>query len=207
MKSKDPRVKKTLRDIDRALIEGLKNNTLQKITVDYLCREAEINRTTFYKYYTDKYNLFNNYIERILSDFKEAMDASFILASPDDVGSIKYQTIFHRCISYIESKQEAFQVLWNAQIEVNVYKEMVYIVKNNMIEERHRMKAYNEDVAKYVDLYSELFASNMLTMIKWWFDHHNTVSIDEVQKIMTMNMSQGLFTAFTGLIDLGKLPS
>ena len=68
MSKTDPRIIKTLRHIDEALLECLKENEFRKITVDMLCRKALINRSTFYKYYADKYELLNNYLDRVLSE-------------------------------------------------------------------------------------------------------------------------------------------
>ena len=48
MSKTDPRIIKTLRHIDEALLECLKEHEFRKITVDMLCRKALINRSTFY---------------------------------------------------------------------------------------------------------------------------------------------------------------
>ena len=83
MNKTDPRVIKTLHRIDEALLDNLKNHDFRKITVDTLCRSARINRSTFYKYYSDKYDLLDNFLNRILSEFSEAtISTGFILASP-----------------------------------------------------------------------------------------------------------------------------
>ena len=88
MSKTDPRIIKTLRHIDEALLECLKENEFRKITVDMLCRKALINRSTFYKYYADKYELLNNYLDRVLSEFSEAMATTdFILATPHTIAN------------------------------------------------------------------------------------------------------------------------
>ncbi len=52
---------KALAQIDRALLECLEQTPLQKLTVDQLCQQAMINRSTFYKYYQDKYDLMDQF--------------------------------------------------------------------------------------------------------------------------------------------------
>ena len=66
MTTKDLRIIKTLQQIDRALLELLNELPFQKITVQLLCERALINRSTFYKYYTDKYDLLDRYLNKIL---------------------------------------------------------------------------------------------------------------------------------------------
>lgn len=61
----DRRTRYTKQVIREAMENLLKNNSLEKITVKELCAEADINRATFYRYYTDIYDLFAS-IEREL---------------------------------------------------------------------------------------------------------------------------------------------
>ena len=97
MSKTDPRIIKTLRHIDEALLECLKENEFRKITVDMLCRKALINRSTFYKYYADKYELLNNYLDRVLSEFSEAMATTdFILATPSTIANQQYIDNFRK---------------------------------------------------------------------------------------------------------------
>lgn len=48
----------------------------------------------------------------------------------------------------------------------------------------------------YADLYARLFASDMMTLVRWWFRYEETVTIKEVQEIMMKNMKQGMFRTF-----------
>jgi len=52
------RVKLTKKMMKDALIELLCNKPLGKITITEICEKADINRTTFYKYYSDEHSLF-----------------------------------------------------------------------------------------------------------------------------------------------------
>ncbi|MCR5509551.1 MAG: hypothetical protein K6F54_01140 [Lachnospiraceae bacterium] len=57
-KKPDLRVKKTKRAIYRALMDLLKKNNLENITVLELTEVAEINKSTFYLHYSDIYDLY-----------------------------------------------------------------------------------------------------------------------------------------------------
>ena len=77
-KSENQRVRLTKRLLKEALIELLENKPLKSITITDICTLAEINRTTFYKYYASEYELYadieNDFLEMIrenLIDYNE----------------------------------------------------------------------------------------------------------------------------------------
>lgn len=53
----DTRTKYTRKAIRAAFFELLKETPLNRITVKSICEKADINRTTFYRYYTDAFDL------------------------------------------------------------------------------------------------------------------------------------------------------
>lgn len=55
----DRRTKYTLKMIRIAMFELLERKSIDSITVTDICREADINRGTFYKYYRDVRDLFD----------------------------------------------------------------------------------------------------------------------------------------------------
>ena len=96
MNKTDLRVVKTLAQIDRALLECLEQTPLQKLTVDQLCQQALINRSTFYKYYQDKYDLMDQYLARTLQEFRRQMDVAFVEASSQNIHSLVDRKSFER---------------------------------------------------------------------------------------------------------------
>lgn len=57
MNEQDLRVVKTRKNIEHCLLKLLQEKSFSAITVQNLLDTALINRSTFYKHYTDKYNL------------------------------------------------------------------------------------------------------------------------------------------------------
>ncbi|WP_438838952.1 TetR/AcrR family transcriptional regulator [Streptococcus pluranimalium] len=53
----DKRVIKTKKAIKDAFVTLRQDKPIEKIYVENLCREALINKSTFYRYYTDIYGL------------------------------------------------------------------------------------------------------------------------------------------------------
>lgn len=201
MSKTDPRIIKTLRQIDSALLENLKTQEFQKITIDMLCQVALINRSTFYKYYRDKHDLLNRYLGRILDEFKAAFDSTdFILATPSSVGEQRYADNFRRSMDFLYANRETYRILWNASIGRNIYDEMVTIVQQNILTTLRASISTAESSKLYQDLYSRLFAANMMELVCWWIQNDQQVSADDVLRLMTSNMTNGLFTTFKSLM-------
>ena len=62
----NPRLIKTKAALLDALIRLLENDPLDAITISDLCKEAKINRTTFYKYYSVPEDLITEAVENML---------------------------------------------------------------------------------------------------------------------------------------------
>ena len=75
MKKEDLRITKTKRDLRHALLDLLKTNQFEKITVGDICDKAMVNRMTFYKHFKDKYELLQititNLVDNIMKRAKE----------------------------------------------------------------------------------------------------------------------------------------
>jgi AcrR family transcriptional regulator len=197
MSRTDPRVIKPLRNIDNALLDNLDSHEFRKITVDMLCRTAMINRSTFYKYYTDKYELLDSFLNRVLNEFSQATATTdFILASPHTITNQEYVDNFRNTIDYIYEHRQIYRVLWRSSIDRPIYQEMEDIIRRNILGTIRRNSAKDQPITPYHDLYAELFASNLMTLVRWWLANDTTVSREEVEALMNSNMKNGLFSTF-----------
>ena len=196
MTTKDLRIIKTLQQIDRALLELLNELPFQKITVQLLCERALINRSTFYKYYTDKYDLLDRYLNKILQEFKQQVNVDFVVTNPSVTDDEHYQIPFRNFTAFVYSKRKEYLILWKASIERQPYNEMTDLVYRQILEKLLTESPELSAKHTYCELYAHLFSSNMMALIRWWLTNEDTVSIEEVQKIMHENMKKGLFYTF-----------
>lgn len=197
MNKQDPRIIKTRRQIDEALLENLAQYDFQKITVDMLCKSALVNRSTFYKYYKDKYDLLDQYLDRIIQEFRQAFGSTdFILATPYTIDERKYKDNFHKSAEFFCAHKDVYRTLWNARIERNVFREMTSVITHNIIRTLAEAGDRTPTSLLYQHLYCRLFAENLMTLMYWWLDNEDQVSLSEVEKIMNSNMKNGMFTTF-----------
>lgn len=67
MKKEDMRTKRTKKALKKAITTLLENESIDNISVTDICKEAEINRVTFYTHYSDKYELLKDQLKDILN--------------------------------------------------------------------------------------------------------------------------------------------
>ena len=72
VKKLDPRTKRTLKLLQNAMSELLREKEFAKISVQDITERAEVNRATFYDHFVDKYALLN-YLVR--EDFQSRLDS------------------------------------------------------------------------------------------------------------------------------------
>lgn len=75
--AEDVRVVKTRRDIEGAFLHLLEQRPFQKITVQMICREAMVNKGTFYRHYNDKYDLASQIARSMVMQLNACVDQNF----------------------------------------------------------------------------------------------------------------------------------
>ncbi len=65
----DPRVKRTHRLLQEALVELAGERGFDAITVGDIAKRAEVNRATFYRHYQDKYDLLDQIFKETINQF------------------------------------------------------------------------------------------------------------------------------------------
>lgn len=73
-KSNNRRVQMTKQLIKDSLLELLETKKIQSITVRALCEHADVNRSTFYKYYGSQYDLLKEMEEDLLKTVEKGLD-------------------------------------------------------------------------------------------------------------------------------------
>lgn len=196
MNKEDLRVVKTLESIDASLLANLKKYPLTKITVDTLCKEARINRSTFYKYYSDKYDLLSNYLSKILLEFKKKMDVSFINATPSTINEDRYSNQFQDILRFFGNRKDIYIILWDAIMERDIYSEMIDIIQNNIFEQMEEYITKDSESYMYISLFSKLFPSNLMMSVRWWFEYQQNISPEVFTKLTDDTMRIGIFKTF-----------
>ena len=90
--------------LKNALLELLREKRIDKISISELCSAAQINRTTFYKYYGNQYDL----LAEMEQDFFRQLQENFLDKDPDDVENLT------ELIRFLDADQDRWKVLINS---------------------------------------------------------------------------------------------
>ena len=102
--------KKTEKQIEDSLLQLMKEQTFETISICQLIDLAEVNRSTFYRHYLDKYDLLEKIENRLLDDlqayYQEALDSACLFKLEKDFKVEDYihekQNLFHFFEPYLE---------------------------------------------------------------------------------------------------------
>lgn len=95
--------------LKNALVDILQEKTIQKVTIRELCERAEINPTTFYKYYGNQYDL--------LEDIERGMLAE--LESRITVGHEEPFSNLAKIMTYLEENRTVWRLLLKSASDSN----------------------------------------------------------------------------------------
>lgn len=70
----DLRVRRTRKLLQTALMELTIQKGFETVTVKDICEQAMVNRATFYRHYTDKYDLLDQYMEELYGLLDQSLD-------------------------------------------------------------------------------------------------------------------------------------
>ena len=122
------RVVLTKKLLKSSLIEMLQTQSIYRISIRELCENAGINRSTFYKYYGNQFDLLNEMEEDLLINIEET------LASVEGYD----QNVLEQIISYLEKDIDFIRLLLNSNVDPEFPKNLMSmapiqrIIKNQM---------------------------------------------------------------------------
>ncbi|GAB6930457.1 TetR/AcrR family transcriptional regulator [Paenibacillus sp. JCM 10914] len=138
MNDQDQRVIKTKTALHQALVALLKTNALESISVSALCREASVNRGTFYLHYKDIGTLFDEHLNYLLKDLEESYyepyrHVSLLIPNDLDPSTIR---IFH----HVKKYQSFYEIVFDKKSSLSYYYSLLEKIKALMLESslKHR---------------------------------------------------------------------
>lgn len=127
-KKEDRRVRRTKKLLTQALTQLLQEKQINEITVKELTDLADMNRGTFYLYYTDMFDM----LEKIEDGMFEALDAIISLHEHDDV-SQQTKPILLDLFDFIEENQEMCRVLLSPHGDMNFLHRLNEVVREKCL--------------------------------------------------------------------------
>ncbi len=102
-------------------------------------------------------------------------------------------------MAYLRKHKREYHTLWRAKIDRPFYNEMTDVLFQCILESIRRSPEYGDRQLLQCELYAHLFAAHAMALFRWWFEHDNEITTEDVHRIMTENMTVGFFKAFKRL--------
>ena len=119
----DRRVRKTKAQLREGLARLMQQKSIKEISVKELVDEVDINRSTFYRYFSDKYTLRDEIVDDIVQDFAEHMEVDFLHMNIEDE---VHTRSLHDGLIRLSTQKCRLEILWNQNLlGRNVFDEMM----------------------------------------------------------------------------------
>ena len=185
----DRRVRKTKAQLREGLARLMQQKSIKEISVKELVDEVDINRSTFYRYFSDKYTLRDEIVDDIVQDFAEHMEVDFLhMNIEDEVHTRSLQDGLIR----LSSQKCRLEILWNQNLlGRNVFDEMMNAGARKVEAEILNHPTISAERKQLADWYAKLLVNNFLVTVRWWFSHSDTVSASQITTMMKRHMLYG----------------
>lgn len=184
MEKTDLRVVKTKKALQNAFVETLSKKPFTKITVDEVCKKANVNRMTFYNHYQDKYDLLNDIINAV----KEHLIDSFMTNTGGEINEenvIKY--LMNKCERTIDIclKYKNFIFMLAAESDNSLAQYIVYnSLEQGIINILEQMtSAFKFDNAP-IQLLASFLTGGISSIVLNWIQHKEDYTKDELVKVL-----------------------
>lgn len=197
MEHEDPRLTRTRRMIQRAFLDCLGEKGFLDLTVRDITARAELNRSTFYKHYQDKYDLRDRYVDEVVAQFAACLDVSFLSLSEITDG-VYFQRLRLSLIA-LAGHREEYLALWGSNLqERNVFEEMLAAGSAKFMAAFETVPDIPREKRPLYSFYARMFLTCMLASIRWWFTDGTWMDADEFTHLMIRHMSRSFHATLRG---------
>lgn len=157
------KIQMTKKFIRLALFECLKEKDINKITISSLCEKADINRSTFYKYYGSQYDVIKEMEQEVIQLINEQLNDQ------------PKETSFIQLLQFLKFNKETIKIFFECNVDNEFPKQVLALDSiNNQLEQVSQNDPY---IKNYI-----LFGS--LATIQQWIDAGCIESCEEIANII-----------------------
>ena len=192
-KKQDRRVVKTKRAIHMAFASLLSEKDMNDITVSDIADLADINRKTFYNYYSGAHAVLDEIENEVVSTLESALrgtDFREAMSHPN--------MVFEKLTAIINSNLEFYGHLLSMQGNVSLITKTVKLLKQKTREAMLLQLPLKEED---IDILFDYTFSGMLTVYQQWFNSGCSRSIEEISEILSELCFNGLNSLVTSSLD------
>lgn len=158
----DQRIVKTNNALSEALFHLMETKLIENITVNEVCKKANVRRATFYQHFNDKYDLFAFMAYRTRAEF-----FSYNMENITDI-TFFIQTLAGRCFHVFDKYRKL--VKNNAISTSFLLLENIFTAElSEAIKEKITQLKTLSLITGNIDFLTNAYAGCLVQIIKWWF--------------------------------------
>jgi AcrR family transcriptional regulator len=180
----DLRIVKTKEALHNALLELLKEKSLEIISISEICRKARVNRGTFYLHYGQIEDLFEEYFKEITADLARSYQEPYRSVPVLKITELDPSTI--RIFHHIEKYKPFYRIVLSKKVPLMYYYLLFDEIKHLLLQDKEGV--LKEGVNH--QLYFAYQANAIIGIIIEWYqnDFSYTASYLNNQLVQILNM-------------------
>lgn len=182
----DRRILKTKRAIYEALVELMQKKKLNSITVTELAAAANINRKTFYTYYSTVNDVLDEGINELISSLKDLM-----YAMSEDYNMLSPQTLF-AFLNTIMSDADIAGDLFASDNGNMLFNRLQKALQETLLKELIDNDIKMNVPPEQYPLISSFVAGGMISAYYEWITNPNQTSLDDMARTLTTLIISGV---------------
>ena len=182
----DRRILKTKRAIYEALVELMQKKKLNSITVTELAAAANINRKTFYTYYSTVNDVLDEGINELISSLKDLM-----YAMSEDYNMLSPQTLV-AFLNTIMSDADIARDLFASDNGNMLFNRLQKALQETLLKELIDNDIKMNVPPEQYPLISSFVAGGMISAYYEWITNPNQTSLDDMARTLTTLIISGV---------------
>ena len=164
------RVRITKLLLKKSLIELMKQKSIYKISIKEICELADLNRSTFYKYYNTEFDLLKD------------IENEYLTTIDDYISQISHHLTIRKLLEYVIDNIEVFRLFLDDIPGINFYERLIELcLKIMTYDQMVVVKAEKDNINDYV---FRFIIFGALSVVKSWIEKEDREAPAEMNEIL-----------------------
>ena len=176
--NRDLRVQRTYKLLKDAFLRLLSQKTFEQITVQEICEEAMVRRTTFYQHFEDKHDFLGWFIREKQHEFTETSAGGISPEKPQEY----YAQVIRNVLKYLSENERIVHLLMDAGVQGRLLMDAIAkACVENVIDCLQRIPGIGEKLGNVpIPFLAEFYTGGVIAAARWWFSNGKPCSEEEM---------------------------
>lgn len=176
--SRDLRVQRTYKLLKDAFIRLLSQKNFDQITVQEICEEAMVRRTTFYQHFEDKHDFLGWFIRERQHEFTEASVEGISPENPQEY----YAQVIRNVLKYLSENERTVHLLMDAGVQGRLLMDAFSkACVENVTNRLERIPGIGQKLGNVpIPFLAEFYTGGVIAAARWWFSNGKPCSEEEM---------------------------